>query len=470
MIWNSAGSTPGSHTLTAIARDPAGNSRQAAAIGVTVQNLDAGTDFSPPNVSMATPANGSTVSGNVLLTANATDNVGVASVQFVVDGVNVGQPVIAPPYTRTWDAAAVPAGSHVISAIARDAAGNSRSAVAVTVTVKSPGTNLSASPRGDVQRISWTSLVNTKVYLWRLRKTDGCDKCPDAGAVSVQRVTNGNAYLEIEGTTNSKVYFIGWGPGNPGTSPDDLEFSIRLNGRSADVYEAGVAKAGQLYNSGDIFRISVNSGVVTYSRNGTPFYTSQRAPIFPMNVRAVLLDRRAEVSRANFWRATAPAIAVPGLNGSSSVGTGTGPGTPTSTQPSLPSSRDRQPVRSAPTNDSRGLFERGARPSLLNFDRSVADATALMTWAMGLMAEARPDVVGIYLYAQLADGSTDEPVFLGAVSPTEAGGLPTDSVIVQARFRQALARLAPGTYRVSAFTQPGGGAPNEVAQLKLVVR
>jgi hypothetical protein len=189
-----------------------------------------------------------------------------------------------------------------------------------------------------------------------------------------------------------------------------------------------------------------------------------------MNVRAVLMDRRAEVSRANFWRPAASTIAATGLNGGSSVGPGAGPGAATSAQANPPPSRDRQPVRSAPTNDSRGLLERGARPSLLNFDRSVADATELMTWAMGLMAEARSDVVGIYLYAQLADGSTDEPLFLGAVSPIEARGLPTDSVIVQARFRQALARLAPGTYRVSAFTQPEGGAPNEVAQLTLVVR
>ena len=470
MTWNAAGSTPGSHTLTAIARDAAGNSRQATAIVVTVQNFDAGTDFTPPNVSMTTPANGSTVSGNVLLSANATDNVAVASVQFVIDGANFGQPVIAPPYTLTWDAAAVPAGSHVISAIARDAAGNSRSAVAVTVTVKSPGANLGAAPRGDVQRVSWTSLVNARVYLWRLRKTEGCDNCADAGAVSVQRVMSGNAYLEIEGTTSAKVYFIGWGPSSPGTSPDDLEFSIRFNGSSADVYEAGVPKAGQLYNSGDILRISVNGGVVTYSRNGTAFYTSQRAPIFPMNVRAVLMDRRAEVSRANFWRPTASAIAATGLNGSSSVGTGGAPGTPASTQPNPPSSRDRQPVRSAPTNDSHSLVEPGARPSLLNFDRSAADATELVTWAVGLMTEAKPGVVGIYLYAQLADGSTDEPVFIGAVSPTEARGLPTDGVIVQARFRQSVAGLAPGTYRVSAFTQPEGGAPNEIAQLQLVVR
>ena len=47
-------------------------------------------DTTPPVVSITGPANGATVSGTVSVTANASDNVGVASVQFQLDGTNLG--------------------------------------------------------------------------------------------------------------------------------------------------------------------------------------------------------------------------------------------------------------------------------------------------------------------------------------------------------------------------------------------
>jgi hypothetical protein len=47
-------------------------------------------DTTPPTVSISAPANGSTVSGTVTITATASDNVGVVGVQFKIDGVNFG--------------------------------------------------------------------------------------------------------------------------------------------------------------------------------------------------------------------------------------------------------------------------------------------------------------------------------------------------------------------------------------------
>ena len=54
-------------------------------------------DMMPPTVSITAPGNGATVSGAVTVSANATDNVAVASVQFEVDGANVGSPVTSAP-------------------------------------------------------------------------------------------------------------------------------------------------------------------------------------------------------------------------------------------------------------------------------------------------------------------------------------------------------------------------------------
>jgi hypothetical protein len=75
-----------------------------------------------------------TVTGPIAITASATDNVGVAGVQFLVDGQTYGSEITAAPYTTTLNTAALSNGSHNITARARDAAGNLATASAVAVT------------------------------------------------------------------------------------------------------------------------------------------------------------------------------------------------------------------------------------------------------------------------------------------------------------------------------------------------
>lgn len=93
-----------------------------------------GGDTMPPTVSLTAPLVGSTLSGTVTVSANASDNVGVASVQFLLDGGNLGSEVTSAPYSVNWDTSTVAAGTHTLSAIAKDAAGNSSAAATVTVT------------------------------------------------------------------------------------------------------------------------------------------------------------------------------------------------------------------------------------------------------------------------------------------------------------------------------------------------
>ena len=89
MNWNTTALANGSYTLAAKARDAAGNQTTSTAITVTVNNTTP-TDTTPPTVSMTAPAGGTTVSGTVALSANASDNVGVAGVQFLVNGTSTG--------------------------------------------------------------------------------------------------------------------------------------------------------------------------------------------------------------------------------------------------------------------------------------------------------------------------------------------------------------------------------------------
>jgi hypothetical protein len=136
--WDTTKAVNGAHTLRAIATDGAGNSTTSAAITATVSNT--ATDTTPPTVSITAPAGGATVTGTVNVTANAADNVGVASVQFQVDGTNAGGLDGATPYAFTWDTTKVSNGAHTLDAIARDAAGNATTSAIVTITVNNAAT------------------------------------------------------------------------------------------------------------------------------------------------------------------------------------------------------------------------------------------------------------------------------------------------------------------------------------------
>jgi Bacterial Ig domain len=134
VAWDTRTATAGTHRLTAVAKDAAGNSTTSATVTVIVDN-SAPADSTPPTVSVTSPSAGSTVSGTVNVAASASDNVGVAGVQFTLDGQSLGAEDTAAPYSSSWNTATASSGTHVVGAVARDAAGNTTSATTVSVTV-----------------------------------------------------------------------------------------------------------------------------------------------------------------------------------------------------------------------------------------------------------------------------------------------------------------------------------------------
>ena len=93
-------------------------------------------DTFAPTVSITSPANGATVTGNIkIVTTPADAQSGVASVAYYVDGVLVGT-VTSSPWQLPWNTKKVSAGQHVLTAVATDRAGNRTTSVAVTVTVR----------------------------------------------------------------------------------------------------------------------------------------------------------------------------------------------------------------------------------------------------------------------------------------------------------------------------------------------
>jgi hypothetical protein len=138
--WNTSGVSNGSHSLTAVARDAAGNTTISSAVSVTVSNSG---DTTAPTVSLTAPTGGSTVSGTVAVSANASDNVGVVGVQFKLDGANLGSEDTNSPFSINWSTTSASNGSHSLTAVARDAAGNTTTSSAVAVTVANSTTLIS---------------------------------------------------------------------------------------------------------------------------------------------------------------------------------------------------------------------------------------------------------------------------------------------------------------------------------------
>ncbi|NMO17660.1 PHB depolymerase family esterase [Pyxidicoccus fallax] len=114
-------------------------------------------DTTPPTVNVTAPANGATVSGTVTVTASASDAVGVARVEFLVDGSPVSTDTVA-PYEFAWNSTGVSNGSHTLGARAFDAAGNQATDSDTTVTVSNSGSPAPVT-------VSFTSVAAEDGYL-----------------------------------------------------------------------------------------------------------------------------------------------------------------------------------------------------------------------------------------------------------------------------------------------------------------
>src|SRR5882724_5770954 len=73
-------------------------------------------------VTITSPASGSTVGGAVPVSASVSivGSLTVSSVQFQLDGANLGAPDTSAPYSISWDTTGAANGSHTLSAVARD--------------------------------------------------------------------------------------------------------------------------------------------------------------------------------------------------------------------------------------------------------------------------------------------------------------------------------------------------------------
>ena len=259
--WNTTAAGNGSHTLKAIARDALGLTYNSEPVTVTVSNAPP-PDTTPPTVGITSPASGATVSGTVNVTASASDNVGVAGVQFMVDGATLGAEDTASPYAVAWNTTSASNGSHSLTAVARDAAGNRTTSSAVTVTV-SNGTG------GGTTRSEETAATLAPAGAWSQISSAGAGVTLSGGQAVYSGTAGATATFTFTGTG---VSWIGFPCEQCGTA------RVHLDGSSVvtiDTYAASrPAASGVLYSttglpSGSHTLVIEVTGAANASSSGT---------------------------------------------------------------------------------------------------------------------------------------------------------------------------------------------------------
>ena len=155
------------------------------------------TDPTPPTVSITSPASGATVSGTITVAATASDNVAVASVQFQVDGSNLGAAVTAAPYSQSLNTTTLANGKHSLTAVAADTSGNKATSAAVSITVN----NTSTTP----VTVSITSPASGATVSGTISVTATATAA--AGVSSVQFLLDG---ATLGSASTSSPYSVSW--------------------------------------------------------------------------------------------------------------------------------------------------------------------------------------------------------------------------------------------------------------------
>lgn len=152
-----------------------------------------GGDVTPPAARITAPADGSTVTQVTTVTATASDDVGVASVEILLDGAPIGPPDTQAPYTASMDPAAHPNGFYTLTARARDTSGNVGVSPGVSVFLQAesvPDSIPSAHPRMGLINGRLSELRQLACYDDAGNKLSGCT--PSAFATSFFDVVDNN--------------------------------------------------------------------------------------------------------------------------------------------------------------------------------------------------------------------------------------------------------------------------------------
>ncbi|MBC7708119.1 carbohydrate-binding protein [Polaromonas sp.] len=183
-------------------------------------------DITPPTTSLTNPANGATISGSVSVTATATDNVSVTSLEYLLDGVIKGTGA-----THTLNTTTIANGAHTIQFKAYDAAGNIGASPVVSVTVNNQ-TAASVNQTPFAGAVAIPGQIEAENY----------DQGGETIAYHDADVTNnGNSYRNDGVDVSSAFeggYKVGW------TKPGEwLEYSVNVTTAGSYQFQARVSNS-----------------------------------------------------------------------------------------------------------------------------------------------------------------------------------------------------------------------------------
>jgi hypothetical protein len=120
-------------------------------------------------VSISSPASGATVAGVITISTSVSSN--TTSVQFRVDGNNIGAAVTSVPFSVSLNTATLSNGSHSLAALASNAAAQTITSGAVDITIDNPQLSImTASLPGGQMQTSYSALLQatggTPPYTW----------------------------------------------------------------------------------------------------------------------------------------------------------------------------------------------------------------------------------------------------------------------------------------------------------------
>ena len=158
----------GSHALDYVVAD--GNHVEQSGSGGSVAFSTTAPDASPPATAVTAPSAGASLTGSVTVTADATDDVGVRGVQFLLDGTALGAEDTTAPYSAAWDTRTATNGAHLLTARARDVV-NQTTSEPVSVTVANTDPRATLGDWGPVMdwplvAVHATMLYTGEILMW----------------------------------------------------------------------------------------------------------------------------------------------------------------------------------------------------------------------------------------------------------------------------------------------------------------
>ena len=130
--WDSGEWEDGPAALSALAYDAAGNEGASSPVEVLVDNAPDVPDTTPPAVYFSAPGDGETVSKTVRIVVGADDDRALTSVELHIDGFHKRSESAG--FTFSWNTRRESSGTHTLTALAWDEAGN-QSSISIQVVV-----------------------------------------------------------------------------------------------------------------------------------------------------------------------------------------------------------------------------------------------------------------------------------------------------------------------------------------------